>query len=303
MGSTATESNASRYDNTKLGLVDVGGGLRGAYGAGVLDRCMDDGIDFDCCIGVSAGSANVAAYLSQQRGRNLRFYADYSARSEYLGFAAWRNSGSFLDVEYVYGALSQKGGEDPLDMNAFHASKATFTAVAADVETGKTVYFEKNDMQENDLGPLKASSSVPIACRPFAWREHLFCDGGLSNPIPVQQAFVAGCDHVIVILTRPKDFRRNARKDQATAWLLQRKYPRVAALLRKRAATYNYQLDQAVALEQEGSVLIVAPDDIKDMGTLTRDRDKIVELYQKGYSDGAAVRAYLQTFSSVDRSS
>ena len=59
----------------KVGLIDVGGGLRGAYGAGVLDRCIDDGIRFDYCIGVSAGSANVAAFLAGQKGRNLRFYA------------------------------------------------------------------------------------------------------------------------------------------------------------------------------------------------------------------------------------
>ena len=51
----------------KVGLIDVGGGLRGAYGAGVLDRCIDDGIRFDYCIGVSAGSANVAAFLGLQR--------------------------------------------------------------------------------------------------------------------------------------------------------------------------------------------------------------------------------------------
>ena len=43
----------------KTGIIDVGGGLRGIYGAGVLDRCMEEGVQFDCCIGVSAGSANM----------------------------------------------------------------------------------------------------------------------------------------------------------------------------------------------------------------------------------------------------
>lgn len=42
----------------KTGVVDVGGGLRGIYGVGIMDYCMDQGIHFDCCIGVSAGSAN-----------------------------------------------------------------------------------------------------------------------------------------------------------------------------------------------------------------------------------------------------
>ena len=45
----------------KTGIVDVGGGLRDIYGAGVLDRCLDESIHFDVCIGVSAGSANLAS--------------------------------------------------------------------------------------------------------------------------------------------------------------------------------------------------------------------------------------------------
>ena len=56
----------------KTALIDVGGGLRGVYAAGVLDYCLDEKIAFDLCIGISAGSANVAAYLAGQRGRNYR---------------------------------------------------------------------------------------------------------------------------------------------------------------------------------------------------------------------------------------
>ena len=64
----------------KTGLIDVGGGLRGVYAAGVLDRCLDEGVRFDYGIGISAGSANLASFLAGQRGRNLRFFRDYSQR-------------------------------------------------------------------------------------------------------------------------------------------------------------------------------------------------------------------------------
>ena len=40
----------------KIGVVDVGGGFRGVYAAGVMDYCMDHHIQFDVGIGVSAGS-------------------------------------------------------------------------------------------------------------------------------------------------------------------------------------------------------------------------------------------------------
>ena len=57
----------------KLGIVDVGGGYRGIYAAGVLDYCMDHDLHFDLGIGVSAGSANLISYAAGQRGRNYRF--------------------------------------------------------------------------------------------------------------------------------------------------------------------------------------------------------------------------------------
>lgn len=47
---------------------------------GALDRCMEEGVQFDCCIGVSAGSANMCSYVAGQHGRNKPFYQDYSFR-------------------------------------------------------------------------------------------------------------------------------------------------------------------------------------------------------------------------------
>lgn len=38
----------------KLGVMDVGGGLRGVYAAGIFDFCLAEGIRFDVCVGVSA---------------------------------------------------------------------------------------------------------------------------------------------------------------------------------------------------------------------------------------------------------
>ena len=52
----------------KLGVVDVGGGMRGVYASGILDHCLEKGISFDCCVGVSAGSANLITYLAAPSG-------------------------------------------------------------------------------------------------------------------------------------------------------------------------------------------------------------------------------------------
>ena len=71
----------------RTAVVDVGGGLRGVYATGVLDRCLEEGVRFDAGVGVSAGSANIASYLAGQKGRNYQFYAEYSSPKEYMSVA------------------------------------------------------------------------------------------------------------------------------------------------------------------------------------------------------------------------
>ena len=46
----------------KIGIIDIGGGMRDIYGAGIFDYCLQEGITFDLGVGVSAGSANPVSY-------------------------------------------------------------------------------------------------------------------------------------------------------------------------------------------------------------------------------------------------
>ena len=94
----------------KTGVIDVGGGLRGVYAAGVFDYCMDQKIQFDLGIGVSAGSANVASYIAGQKKRNYAFYTDYPFRREYMSLRNFLFKKSYLDLDYIYGKLSNTGG-------------------------------------------------------------------------------------------------------------------------------------------------------------------------------------------------
>ena len=48
----------------KKGLVLEGGGIRGIFSAGVMDVLMEEGIEFDGAIGVSAGAAFGCNYKS-----------------------------------------------------------------------------------------------------------------------------------------------------------------------------------------------------------------------------------------------
>ena len=99
----------------RTAMIDVGGGFRAIYGAGVMDRMLEDGIHVDHCYGVSAGSANMVSYISGQHGRNHTFYTQYAFRKEYASFDSYVKNHNYANLDYVYSTLSNHDGENPVD--------------------------------------------------------------------------------------------------------------------------------------------------------------------------------------------
>lgn len=278
----------------KTGVVDVGGGLRGVYAAGIFDFCMDVGIRFDLCIGVSAGSANVASYIAGQKKRNYLFYTEYPFRKEYMSVRNLLLKKSYLDLDYIYGTLSNSDGENPLDFQSMLSSPMEFLAVATEAETGQAKYFSKSDLRQDDYGVFKASSAIPFVCRPYEVCGIPYYDGALGDTIPIEKAFKRGCDKVVLILTKPKDVLRTPGKDSFFAGRIQKKYPMAAARLRSRASQYNRGVALAKEYEKSGKLLIVAPDDTCGVDTLTRDKTALKRFYEKGYQDARLIEAFLK---------
>lgn len=275
------------------GVIDVGGGLRGICGAGVFDRCLDDKIYFDVCIGVSAGSANIASFLARQKGRNYPFYTDYPSRKEYMSAQNVLKNGSYLNLEYIYGTLSRENGENPLDYKTFFEYKGKFFVVASDGKTGKVHYFTQDDIKKNDLTPFIASCTLPVFCNACKINENYYYDGGLSDPVPIEKAFSEGCDKVVLILTRPVDFVLPTLRDRSGAVALFKKYPGAANLLMQRKALYDEEIKIAKHYAEKGKCLIIAPDDTLGVGTLTKDENKLKALYEKGYNDAEKIKSFL----------
>lgn len=266
----------------KVGVVDVGGGMRGIFAAGVMDFCLEKGVNFDVCLGVSAGSANVISYIAGQKGRNYRFYSEYSFRKEYMSLHNFLKKRSYIDLDYVYGTLSNSGGENPLDYDAFIKSDKEIVVVATDAMTGLARYFTKEDIPRDHYDVLKASCAIPFVCHPYKVGEIPYFDGALSDPVPIEKAFSMGCDKVVLILTKPSDVIRSSGKDEIFAHRIQKKYPLAAEGLRNRARRYNHGVELAKQYQAEGRLIIVAPDDTCGMDTLTRDVDAMNRFYESG---------------------
>ncbi len=277
----------------KTGVIDTGGGQRGIYAAGVFDRCIDENVRFDLCIGISAGSANVASFMAGQRGRNYRFYTEYSFRRQYMGFGLFLRTKSFFDMDYVYGTLSNSTGEDPLRYQALADNPAELLVISTNAQTGMPVYFTKRDVGQDNYDIMKASSALPFMCRPYRIGDTEYYDGALGDPVPVRKALDEGCDKVVLILTRPEDVPRTPQRDEKYAARIQKQYPKAAEALRHRAEKYNFGVALAREYVKTGKVLIISPDDTCGVGIATRKKDALDHLYRKGLKDGERIGKFL----------
>ena len=276
-----------------VGILDVGGGMRGVYTAGIYDYLLDNGIDINYCLGVSAGSANLITYIAGQRGRLRRFYLEYAFEKEYMSAGNYLKKGMYIDLDYIYSGITDSPGKDPLDYNAIMKSEKTFVAVTTEAETGTPRYFSKYDMSFNDFTLMKAGCAIPVACRrPIFFKGENHFDGGVADPIPYKKAFDDGCDRLIVCLTLPLDYEKSAMPERLVSALL-KKYPEIAKKVISSHTDYKKRVEEIMRLEAEDRVLILAPPDCFGVKTATRNREGLEKLYQAGYRDAEKIEEFL----------
>jgi predicted patatin/cPLA2 family phospholipase len=278
----------------KTGLVLEGGGMRGLYTTGVLDRLMDEQITFDYVIGVSAGACNAVSYLSGQRGRSYRINTRYIGDKRYAGLENLIKTRSVFGMDFLFDTIPNE--LDPFDYEAFFASPCEFFCVATDVETGRPAYFGRQDIRRGGTAVLRASSSIPCFSPVVEYNRRFYLDGGASDPIPVRRAFSDGCDRVVALLTRPRDYRKRSEPLRALYRRLYRDHPAMVGLLDRRHLLYNRTLDDIAALEREGRVLVIAPEKALEVGRFEKNPARLRAAAWQGYRDARNMQGTICRF-------
>lgn len=280
----------------KIGLVVEGGGMKCAYNAGILDVFLDHQITFDYCIGVSGGAGNVASFMAGQRGRNIRFFTEHIHSPQYFGVKSLLKTGNLFGLQYIYGELTNSTGKDPLNFPAIMKNPAEYEVAATNAVTGEAEYFGKEDMKQDDYRPIMASSAIPAACRPVEINGVPYYDGGISDAIPVRRALEKGCDRIVVILSKQRDY---VRKPQGMRFLystLCRKYPKIIEDIDRRHITYRENLQEVFDLEKEGKAFVFAPSEHVKVGTYSMDEKTERILYDLGVKDFSDQEEALKRF-------
>lgn len=265
----------------KKGLIMEGGAMRGLFTAGVTDVLMENKIDFDGAVGVSAGAAFGCNVKSKQIGRALRYNVSYCNDKRYCSFYSWLTTGDLFGAEFCYHTLPEK--LDIFDKETFYNNPMEFYVVCTDVETGKP-YYKKIEKQDSDnFGEwVRASASLPLISRIVEIDNLKLLDGGIADSVPVKFMESVGYDKNVVILTRPKDYVKAPSKSMKLMKHILRKYPNLVKTLENRSDMYNKTIEYICDKEEKGELFVIRPDELLPIERMETNPEKLKLVYEIG---------------------
>lgn len=268
-----------------VGLVLEGGGIRGAYTSGILDYFLEKNLEFKYIIGVSAGAIYSASYISKQKGRNLNIFMKYVTDDRYMGFKYLVKTGNYINLDFAYTKMTYE--LEPFDYDTFKKNDVVYKIGAFNCETGKTDFFEKKDIKNEDelLKDLMASGCLPFLSKETVIDNKIYLDGGIAAPIPIYTSILDGNEYNVVILTEPDGYKKTPLKAKSLIKVYYKKYPAVSKALLNRHNVYNKALKHIESLEKKGKAFIFRPSDKIGVGRLEKDTRKIKNLYELGRKD------------------
>jgi predicted patatin/cPLA2 family phospholipase len=278
----------------KTALVVEGGAMRGLYAAGVLDVFLEQDIHADGVIGVSAGAIHGCSYVSKQKGRSIRYYCKYSKHKNFMSWYSFFTTGEIVGRKFCYDELPNK--LDPFDNHTFMASEQDFYATVTNCETGKAEYMLCKDLNK-EIDKLRASASMPLVSKMVDIDGGKYLDGGVSDSIPIKKAQELGYDKIVVVLTRPRGYRKSSEKLTRLYKMKYRKYPKLIEAIQNRAEEYNATLDYLEKLENEGKIVVIRPSEDLHISRMEKNPVRLTELYNLARKDAVdklkELRAYL----------
>lgn len=268
----------------KIGLVLEGGGLRGLYTAGVLDTFMDNNIDIDTIIGVSAGALFGVNYFSKQRGRALRYNKKYSNDKRYMSLRSFILTGNYINKKFAYYTISNE--LDKFDNKAFKKSKKKMYAVATRLKDGQAEYFEIKDPIKQ-MEELRATSAIPGLTKIVKINKEKYLDGGVADSIPIDKMQELGMDKIIVVETQPKNYKKKPLKKSIIRFMKIKyiKYPKFIKAMINRHERYNEVKEKIMDLENKKEIFVIRPSKDLNIDIKNKDEKKYQEVYDLGVKD------------------
>lgn len=261
------------------GLILEGGTFRPIFSAGCMDALLDYDVMFPYCIGVSAGITDGFSYISKQKERNLNILVDFRHDKRYIGKRNFLKHRSLFGLDFAYDEVPNR--IYPFDWETFRKYEGEIRVGVTNVYTGEAEYLDGKEL-DSKCTMLRATCAIPFLFPEIEINGKKYYDGGLADPIPVRKAIADGNQKNLIILTRPKEYRKKLGKSTYTAAkLLKNKYPKLTPLLLNRHLAYNETVAYCERLEAEGKAVILRP--AHPIESMEKDVEVLKQTYRMGY--------------------
>lgn len=267
---------------TKKGLILEGGAMRGLFTAGVMDVLMENGVEFDGIIGVSAGAAFGCNYKSGQIGRALRYNIKYCRDKRYCGVNSLLKSGNIYNTDFCYGEVPLS--LDKFDFDAYLKNPAEFYVVCTDVESGRPVYHKYTGAEDSGFDWIRASASMPLVSQIVNIDGKKLLDGGISDSIPVKYFESIGYNKNVAVLTQTKEYRKGKNRMMPLIRRRYKMYPKLIEVAENRFLMYNAQKEYVSKREAEGELFVIRPDEPIPVGRVEKNPKRLKLAYDIGRS-------------------
>lgn len=268
----------------KVGLVLEGGGLRGAYTAGVLKWFVDNEIPIDYAVGISSGAMYLCYYMMAD-GNLLKDTSVKWAGAEFeKGIKPLLREGNFVAYNKLFDVVLKS--EAPFDLEKIKNSPIKGEFAVYDL-ADCTLEWHDTDNIDKDFMLIKAACTLPLASKSVIYKGTKLIDGGVVTMIPIERSIHNGCDKHIVISTKPDGYvRPEASFGMKLLFaIFYRKYKKLRQAIDNRAKAYNREVGIIDGLINEGKALRINPRVDSGIGRLGGDIEKLEQLFQSAYQD------------------
>ena len=109
-----------------------------------------------------------------------------------------------------------------------------------------------------------------------------YLDGGTTDPIPFEKALADGCERIIVVLTRHREYVKSPEPMHGVYARALRRHPAMVRALEERHLVYAREREALFALEKEGRSIVLAPKTPLALSRFEKNREKLEAAYEQG---------------------
>ncbi len=283
----------ARADRHRVALVVGGGGMRGAYPAGMLRGLEQAGLaaGVDEVFGASSGAFTAASFVVGHAAAAASSFPEDLARREFIDLRRFATRRPVLSLDYLVEQVL--GVTKPMPWDALLSSATPMRVIATEVTDLRPHTLDGLATVADWKRALRASAAIPLfAGPPVAIGGRRFVDGSIGEPLALARAIRAGATHVLVLLSRPGSELRSGVDGTLSWWArgLDRLVPGLGTLAQ---GTRRYGADLQIVTDlshpDRGSARLCAiePSRSTGMGALCIDPVPVGEAVRIGHESVA----------------